>query len=95
MPLSSEGDSLLWGPRQSPHGPRNVLRRPLQHAVIRGKGETQAGLLGLLICDSGHPHKLCLCQEEFADLLKKAAKVAREFPYNGYRIEFQERSKRS
>ena len=26
--------------------------------------------------------------EEFADLLKKAAKVAREFPYNGYRIEF-------
>lgn len=26
--------------------------------------------------------------EEFAELLKKAAKVAREFPYNGYRIEF-------
>ena len=26
--------------------------------------------------------------EEFAELLKKAAKIAREFPYHGYRIEF-------
>ena len=26
--------------------------------------------------------------EEFAELLKKAAKIAREFPYNGYIIEY-------